>query len=106
MRLDGEEAVILLSNLLDNAIHECVKVVRKGRKAVINIKLVQEGGKTIFSVKNPVAEKVQVTDGIVLDSNGGMHGVGLMNVKAVVDKYGGDFAVSCDREKFQAVVMI
>ena len=106
MRLDGEETVILLSNLLDNAIHECVKVVRKGRKAVINIKLVQEGGKIIFSVKNPVAEKVQVTDGIVLDSNGGMHGVGLMNVKAVVDKYGGDFAISCDQEKFQAVVMI
>lgn len=106
MRLDGEETVILLSNLLDNAIHECVKVVCTGRKAVINIKLVQEGGKMIFSVKNPVAEKVQVTDGIVLDSNGGMHGVGLMNVKAVVDKYGGDFAISCDQEKFQAVVMI
>ncbi len=83
-----------------------MKVVRKGREAVINIKLVQEGGKMTFSVKNPVAEKVQVTDGIVLDSNGGMHGVGLMNVKAVVDKYGGDFAISCDQEKFQAVVMI
>lgn len=106
MPLDGEETVILLSNLLDNAIHECVKVVCKGRKAVINIKLVQEGGKLIFSVRNPVAEKVQVADGIVLDSGGGMHGVGLMNVKAVVDKYGGDFAISCDREKFQAVIMI
>lgn len=106
MRLDGEETVILLSNLLDNAIHECVKVVRKGRKAVINIKLVQEGGKMIFSVKNPVVEKVQFTDGIVMDSNGGMHGVGLMNVKAVVDKYGGDFAISCDLKKFQAVVML
>ncbi len=106
MRLDGEETVILLSNLLDNAIHECAKVVNAGRKAVINIKLVQEGGKTIFSVKNPVAEKVQVADDIVLDSGGGMHGVGLMNVKAVVDKYGGDFAISCDQEKFQAVVML
>ena len=106
LKLDEEETVILLSNLLDNAIHECVKAVRAGRKAVINIKLVQEGGKLIFSVKNPVAEKVQVTDGIVLDSNGGMHGVGLMNVKAVVDKYGGDFAISCDGDKFQAVVML
>ena len=45
-------------------------------------------------------------NGIVLDSGGGMHGVGLMNVKAVVDKYGGDFAISCDEEKFQAVVML
>ncbi len=95
MRLDGEEIVILLSNLLDNAIHECVKMVKAGRKAVINIKVVQEGGKLIFSVRNPVAEKVQVTEG-----------TGLSNVKAVVDKYKGDFAVSCDEEKFQVVVML
>jgi len=106
MRLNEEETVILLSNLLDNAIHECLKVVKAGRKAVIYIKLVQEGGKIIFSVKNPVLEKVQITDGIVLDSNGGMHGIGLSNVKAVVDKYGGDFVISCDSEKFQAVVML
>ncbi len=95
LRLNEEETVILLSNLLDNAIHECVKVVRQGRNAVIHVKLVQEGGKLIFSVRNPVVEKVQVTEG-----------TGLSNVKAVADKYGGDFAVSCDAEKFQAVVML
>ncbi len=95
LRLNEEETVILLSNLLDNAIHECVKVVRQGKKAVIHVKLVQEGGKLIFSVRNPVAEKVEVIEG-----------TGLSNVKAMVDKYGGDFAVSCDEEKFQAVVML
>lgn len=95
LRLDEEETVILLSNLLDNAIHECVKVARQGRNAVIHVKLVQEDGKLIFSVRNPVVEKVLVTEG-----------TGLLNVKAVADKYGGDFAVSCDEEKFQAVVML
>ena len=95
LRLNEEETVILLSNLLDNAIHECVKVVKAGRKAVIHIKLVQEGGKLIFSVRNPVAETVEVVEG-----------TGLSNVKAVADKYGGDFAVSCDEERFQAVVML
>ena len=95
LRLNEEETVILLSNLLDNAIHECVKVARRGRNVVIHVKLVQKGGKLIFSVRNPVVEKVQV-----------MEGTGLSNVKAVADKYGGDFAVSCDEEKFQAVVML
>ena len=95
LRLNEEETVILVSNLLDNAIHECVKAAWQGRKAVIHVKLVQEGGKLIFSVRNPVVEKVQVTEG-----------TGLSNVKAVADKYGGDFAVSCDEEKFQAVVML
>lgn len=95
LRLNEEETVILLSNLLDNAIHECVKVARQGKRAVIHVKLVQEDGKLIFSVRNPVAEKVQVTEG-----------TGLSNVKAVADKYGGVFAFSCDAEKFQAVVML
>lgn len=106
LRLDEEETVILLSNLLDNAIHECVEVVRAGRKAVISIKLVQEDGKLIFSVKNPVAGKAQAAEGAALDSDGGMHGIGLMNVKAVVDKYGGDFATSCDGDKFRAVAIL
>ena len=35
-----------------------------------------------------------------------VEGTGLSNVRAVADKYGGDFAVSCDEEKFQAVVML
>ena len=95
LRLNEEETVILLSNLLDNAIHECVKVERQGRNAVIHVKLVQEDGKLIFSVRNPVAEKVEVIEG-----------TGLSNVKAVTEKYGGDFAISCDSEKFQAVVML
>lgn len=95
LRMDEEETVILFSNLLDNAIYECVKVIRQGRKAVIHVKMIQENERLIFSVRNPVEKKVQVTDGI-----------GLTNVKAVVDKYGGDFAVSCDEEKFQAVVML
>ena len=42
-----------------------------------------------------MAKKVQVTEGI-----------GLSNVNAVADKHGGDFAVSCDGEKFQAVAML
>ncbi len=50
-------------------------------------------GKLIFSARNPVVEKVQVVEGI-----------GLMNVKVVVDKYGSDFAISCDVDKFQVVV--
>jgi len=86
LRLNEEETVILRSNLLDNAIHECVKVVKAGRNAVINIKLVQEDGRLIFSVRNPVVEKVQTADGAVLDSEGRRHGIGLANIKSTAEK--------------------
>lgn len=106
LRLDEEETVILLANLLDNAIHESRRVVQTGKKAVIHIKLVQEGGRLLFSVRNPVVEKVMMVDGMVPCSGAESHGIGLSNVKAVADRYGGDFAVYCDEEKFQAVVML
>lgn len=106
LRLDEEETVILLANLLDNAIHESRRVVQTGKKAVIHIKLVQEGGRLLFSVRNPVVEKVMMVDGMVPCSGAESRGIGLSNVKAVADRYGGDFAVYCDEEKFQAVVML
>ena len=76
------------------------------KKAVINVKLVYEDGNLIFSVKNPVAKKVEIVDGVVLDSDGRKHGIGLVNVKAVCDKHDGDFEIFCDSEKFQAVAML
>ena len=33
-------------------------------------------------------------------------GIGLLNVKAVVDKYGGDMVLSCDENEFKAVVIL
>ena len=49
---------------------------------------------------------------IVFDEIGGTyergdhHGIGLLNVKAVVDKYGGDMVLSCDENEFKAVVIL
>lgn len=106
LRLDEEETVILLSNLLDNAIHECMKAVWAEKKAVIRVKLVFENGKLIFSVKNPVMKKVEIVDGTILDSGERKHGIGLTNVKAVCEKYGGEFEIFCDTENFQAVAML
>ena len=37
---------------------------------------------------------------------GDHHGIGLLNVKAVVDKYGGDMVLSCDENEFKAVVIL
>lgn len=34
------------------------------------------------------------------------HGIGLHNVKGVVEKYNGSFAISCDENEFMVAVMI
>ena len=52
--------MILLSNLLDNAIRESEKVLKNTGKAVIHLKLECEEHKLIFAVRNPVTEKVEI----------------------------------------------
>lgn len=104
--LEEEEIVILLSNLLDNAIRECEKVLKNTGKAVIHLKLECEDHKLIFAVRNPVTEKVEIENDTIKSRRGDNHGIGLLNVKAVVDKYGGDMVLSCDENEFKAVVIL
>ena len=104
--LEEEEIVILLSNLLDNAIRESEKVLKNTGKAVIHLKLECEDHKLIFAITNPVTEKVEIENDTIKSKRGDHHGIGLLNVKAVVDKYGGDMVLSCDENEFKAVVIL
>ena len=65
-----------------------------------------EDHKLIFAVRNPVTEKVEIENDTIKSKRGDHHGIGLLNVKAVVDKYGGDMVLSCDENEFKAVVIL
>ena len=106
IRLTEEEIVILLGNLLDNAITECERVVKAGRDAVIQFKFIYEDGKVILSIKNPVLAKVQIVDNKVQANHRNGHGIGLKNVEAVAEKYDGSIAFACDEKEFRAVVIL
>lgn len=106
VRLEEEEIVILLSNLLDNAIRESEKVLKNTGKAVVHLKLECEDHKLIIAIRNPVTEKVEIENDTIKSKRGDDHGIGLLNVKAVVDKYGGDMVLSCNENEFKAVVIL
>ncbi|WP_306754302.1 GHKL domain-containing protein, partial [Agathobacter rectalis] len=82
------------------------KVLKNTGKAVIHLKLECEDHKLIFAVRNPVTEKVEIENDTIKSKRGDHHGIGLLNVKAVVDKYGGDMVLSCDENEFKAVVIL
>ncbi|MCH5257306.1 MAG: GHKL domain-containing protein [Lachnospiraceae bacterium] len=107
LNMKEEDIVIVLGNLLDNAISECEKLLESGSEsALIFLKLVYEDDKMILSVKNPVREKIEVVDNIVQKEHSSGHGIGLLNVKSVVEHYDGDFAITCDEKEFKAVVIL
>ena len=102
-----EDIVIVLGNLLDNAIAECERLLASGsRGTLIVLKLVYEEGSMILSVRNPVREKVEIIDNIVQKEHGSGHGIGLLNVRSVVEQYDGDLVLACDKKEFKAVVIL
>lgn len=106
IRLSDDDIVVVMGNLLENAIHECKKIKSLGKTASVQVKLVEKNSKMIFTVRNPVVQKVEITDNKVQGAQQDGHGIGLSNVENVVEKYGGTFAISCDEKEFTAVAMI
>ena len=106
IRLSDDDIVVLLGNLIENAIHECEKVMSQGQTASIQVKFVKKDTELILTVCNPVVQRVEITDNKVRGEQKDGHGIGLSNVESVVEKYSGTCAISCDEKEFIAVVII
>ena len=106
IRLADDESVVLLGNLLENAIHECERVTEQGKPASISVKFVEKGGTLILTVRNPISRRVDIEDNRVVNPEHDGQGIGLLNVESVAEKNGGSFVISCDENEFVAVVMI
>ena len=86
--LEEQDAVSLLSNLLDNAIEACGKLESERK---IWVKLVREKRQFVLSIRNTVSEPVDIQDDAIPTSKEDKrrHGIGLKNVRMILDKYQG-----------------
>lgn len=106
LTIAGEDIVTIFGNLLENAIQACEVLVEKGNHPTVHIKMVNADSKYIFNIKNPVPEKVEIEDNNIVSKDCKEHGIGLLNVRSTVEKYNGDFVISCNEKEFVAVVML
>lgn len=118
MSVPGEEKIAavdlccLLANALDNAIEACERGIRAGAPAGwIRMKSKMHSHYWVAEVSNSIHAPVCVEHGKFLSSKR-MHftdrparGVGLQNIQAVTDSYGGVLEVSC-KEIFTLTVML
>ena len=104
--IEASDIVLLLSNLLNNAIEACD--IFSGEK-VIKIKFVHETGNLVLSVKN--------TYNGVLNQNGDTfyttkkhnkesHGIGIKNAIKVIQKYNGYYVIENIADEFLFTVII
>lgn len=105
LKLEEEDIVVILSNLLNNALEACEQCEEKQ----IKLKFVLENGQTVISVKNSMAVEPLVEEGKMLTSKTKdmqEHGVGIQNVVESVEKYGGRYMVDYGKGEFQFSILI
>lgn len=103
--MDRIDLSILLGNLLDNAIH-ALQGCDPPRK--LNVQMEQKRGLLYIQIKNNHHEKIREKNGSFLTTktNGKNHGIGLKNVKRIVEKYQGEMTVDYDKSWFSVEILL
>lgn len=102
--LDDTALVVILSNLLDNAMEACADCVNK----VIKCKFVLEDDQIIISVKNNFSEppRRHGEKFVSTKEHTQEHGFGIENVVEAVQRYHGKHVIDFDDESFTFSILI
>lgn len=103
--MEDQDMVILLSNLLNNAMEACEHCEKK----VIKLKMVKEHDWLTVSVSNSYEQEPIVEAGKLITSkteNVQYHGLGIENIKDVVEKYEGTYLIMNENKQFQFLVLL
>lgn len=106
--IDEMDLCSIVGNILDNAIEACCEVDRNCIPE-INIRMAQVNNLIIIKVENDCVSNarhktIKGFETTKLEKN--IHGIGLLSVEKAVEKYDGNFEVSCSENKFYSEVLI
>lgn len=92
LNIEPRDISVILGNLLDNAVEAAVKCEKRKEITVI---MREDRGKLSLKIKNSYRDKIKSVKGRILStkSNQRIHGIGLQNVRKVVEKYQGTMKI-------------
>lgn len=105
LRIEDEDIVLILSNLLNNAI----EASEQCEKPVIKMKFVKDEHQIIISVANTYSREPVITGNRYITTKTeetDRHGIGLENIKETVEKYGGSCVIRHDDKNFKVAILI
>lgn len=103
--MEDQDLVILLSNLLNNAMEACEQCEKK----VIKLKMVKEHDWLTVSVSNSYEQEPIKEAGKFITTkteNAQYHGLGIENIKDVVNKYEGTYLIKNENNQFQFMILL
>ena len=106
IKMEDEDLVVILANLLNNAIEACENCI--GKK-VIKFKFMMEEQMIILSVKNTCNQMIIYHNNEIATTkmiNQDEHGVGIKNIIRIVEKYNGEYVIQNDEDQFYFSIII
>ncbi|WP_338658292.1 GHKL domain-containing protein [Paraclostridium sordellii] len=106
--VDMNDICIIFSNAIDNAIQACQKIKINSLKKYISIKVTYVNSFCVINIENSKINKILSKKGnIITDKKDKFyHGIGIKNIRNIVNKYDGEVSIKFDDEKFLLTIMI
>lgn len=105
---DAFDVGIILQNLLQNALEACEKVTEE--EQFVSLAGKRKGRFFLIEIKNPFSGEVEFgPDGLPATAKKAdisMHGIGLPNVRRIVEKYMGEMEIIQEDQVFRVTVMV
>ena len=103
MNIERYDFSVALGNLLDNALEACEKI---SEKPYIKVTIQTTQNALLIDVVNSVLEKTELYGGYTHKKDKRRHGYGIQNIRAVAEKYGGNFHYEYGKDCFCASVIL
>lgn len=105
MAISESDLCVLLSNVLENALHACEREREKQREGMIKVSMYEKKGRLFLEVINSCDEDIIFHDGIpVTDIQG--HGIGIRSICTIVEQFGGIYSFSAEGGQFILRIVI
>lgn len=99
IHVSENDLCVLLSNALENALHECQRLIGEGISASVEVTAYEKRGKLFIQFINTCGDQIAFEQGIPVTSCAG-HGIGVRSICAIAEKYGGIYAFHVQNHKF------
>lgn len=102
--VDTIDLSVIMGNAIDNAIEATEKVDSNDK--IIDISIISRNYSLVIIIKNPVLYKIDVNNLISTKEERESHGLGILQMQSLSEKYNGNVFFDCNDEQFKTTIVL